>query len=182
LAAFDPKQTLITSPYAEVLASNEIRIAGLASELRSIYSGCAILPVGVIVAVAGFMAYSAVALDRDKAALRALCAPSNLLEVYRSDLYRIRSAETRGDQTPLSPTEQWRTESDGGDEVVSRIPLTAETSFNRLYLMHGDTKVAALKFGRIASLPVLIVQPSTIATCDDTAHRFYVDLLEHEFS
>lgn len=148
---------------------------------RSIYSGCAYFPVGLIVAVAAFMAYSAAALNREKAKLRTLCAPSNLLEVYRSDLYRIRSAETRGSQTPRE-TDQWRTASGEGDEVVSKIPLTAEITFNRLFLMHGHTKVAALKFGRIASPPVLMVQRSTIATCDDTAHRFYVDLLEHEFS
>jgi len=153
----------------------------LAYAPRSIYFGCAFLPVGVIVAVAGFMAYSATALNRDKAKLPALCAPSNLLEIYRSDLYRIRSAETRGYQTP-GDAEQWRTASGEDEEVISKIPLTAEMTFNRLYLMRGDTKVAALKFGRIASLPVLLIQSGTIASCDDTAHRFYVDLLEHEFS
>lgn len=148
---------------------------------RSIYSGCAYLPVGLIVAVAAFMAYSAAALNREKAKLRTLCAPSNLLEVYRSDLYRIRSAETRRNQSSREPV-QWRTTSGEGDEVISKIPLTADMTFNRLFLMHADTKVAALKFGSINSPPVLMVQRSTIATCDDSAHRFYVDLLEHEFS
>ena len=143
--------------------------------------GCITLLVVTVLGIVGFFGYSAVALNKDKARLRTLCAPSKLLEVYRGDLYRVRSEETRESKVSAVDAGDWRMEG-GGYEVVSKIPLTAEMTFNRLYLMHGETKVAALKFGRIASAPILMIQRSTIATCDDTAHRYYVDLLEHEFS
>jgi hypothetical protein len=143
--------------------------------------GCITLLVVMVFGIVGFLGYSTVALNKDKARLRTLCAPSKLLEVYRGDLYRVRSEETRESKVSAGDAGDWRTEG-GGYEVVSKIPLTAEMTFNRLYLMHGQTKVAALRFGRIASLPVLMIQPSTMATCDDTAHGFYIDLLKHEFN
>jgi len=143
--------------------------------------GCITLLIVTVFGLVGFFAYSTVALNIDEARLRTLCAPSKLLEVYRGDLYRVRSEETRESKVSAGHAGDWRTEG-GGYELVSKIPLTAEMTFNRLYLMHGQTKVAGLRFGRIASLPVLMIQSATMATCDDTAHDFYVDLLEHEFS
>lgn len=135
----------------------------------------------LVLGMGGFYAYTRAALKREIEHRRAECTPPHLLTIYREDLFRQRRAEAEQGARGAGTNDQaWHART-GETQVLSSIPFTAKTTSNELVLSFGAEKVAALKFISVESVPFLMVQRSTLFSCDEVSHKFYVERLSKEF-
>jgi hypothetical protein len=153
--------------------------------MRAVRIGLLVLG-ALLIGVAGCAWVGDRAVAVEIARVRAQCAPGNLLEVYDPNLFAKRSRQTRrGQKGDRVNDAGWSLKGEAAS-VVATVPFMSKTLVHRLLLMHGSTRVAALKFtGVYTNTPLVqsgIAHNLILFDCESTAHDFYVDKFEHEFA